>query len=876
VTRIAIALCAAAAFWMAPAAAHAAPLSITSFSSDVSTPQAGAHPDSTVSFSVSTHPGVQNGADIDLPDGSIKDVNVDLPPGFIGNPQAVPQCKMTTFVLFDCGPASQIGLISLTLGIADFDQDPPAPTVTGALPIYNLQPAPGEPARFGTSLLFVNILIHAKVRQDGTYGLTASLNDISQEVPIIASSLTLWGVPADPSHDAERFNGPFGAPPTPAGVQPAPFLTNPSNCTGGVLTTKLTLDTWDNPNQKITGTTTSPAPSGCSNLAVNPSLSVHSDSSQADTPSGYNVDLSVPQNDDPVGLSTPPLKNVTVTLPAGTSLSPPVGDGLAGCSDAQFAATNCPNASKIGSVSIKSPLLPDPLTGGIFFASPTVANPYRIYIIASNPDAGVTISLVGSVHPDASTGRLVTTFENAPQQPFSDLKLRFFGGPDAALANPQACGTFNATSQITTYSGQTSSPSSPLSFTSGCGLGFAPGFSAGSTSPVAGGFSPFALQVTRADGMPDIHSLNVTMPPGLIAKITGVPLCSDAAAATGNCPADTQVGTTQIGAGAGSHPLYVPGNVYLTGPYKGAPFGLAIVVHAVAGPVDLGIVVVRAGISIDPHDAHLTIVSDPLPSILQGVPLRVRDVRINIDRPGFVQNPTSCAESTVGGTVFPSSGPGANVSTRFQVGDCASLPVAPKFKLATSGGHKQKSHPQVKVTLTQAAGQSNLKNVAVKLPKSLGVAVSSITVCTPAQLNSNTCPAASQVGTANAVSPLLPLPLSGPVFIVGSGTGLPALAVRLSGNGVNINVDAQTTLTKAGQVINTFPAVPDVALSSFVLTLHGGKTGLLTATKNLCTASKKASTNVLAQNGKRTTSSPSMKVGGCPKAKKHKKAKKKH
>jgi hypothetical protein len=284
-------------------------------------------------------------------------------------------------------------------------------------------------------------------------------------------------------------------------------------------------------------------------------------------------------------------------------------------------------------------------------------------------------------------------------------------------------------------------------------------------------------------------------------------------------------------------------------------------------------VVVRAGISIDPHDAHLTIVSDPLPSILQGVPLRIRDVRINIDRPGFVINPTSCAESAVGGAITPSTGGAVPVSARFQVGDCASLPVAPKFKLATSRAHKQKSHPQVKVTLTQTAGQANLKNVQVKLPKSLGVAVSSITVCQPAQLDAGACPAASQVGTARAVSPLLPLPLSGPVFIVGSGSGLPALAVRLSGNGVNINVDAQTKLTKAGQVINTFPAVPDVALSSFVLTLHGGKTGLLTATKNLCTASKKAATNVLAQNGKRTTSSPTMKVGGCPKAKKKTKKK---
>ena len=867
--RIAIALIAAAALALGAGGAQAAPLSITSFTTDVSTSQAGGHPDSTVSFSVSTHPGAQNGADILLPDASIKDVNVDLPPGFIGNPKAVPQCTMQTFVLFDCGAASQVGLVSLTLGIANFDTDPPEPTVTGSLPIYNLVPAPGEPARFGTSLLFVNIIIHVKVRDDGTLGLTASLDNVSQEVPIIATGLTLWGVPSDPSHDAVRFNGPFTPPPTPAGIQPKPFLSNPTDCSGGPLTTKLSLTTWD--GQSTSSTATQLAPTGCDKLNASPTLSVHSDKSQADTPSGYDVELNVPQNnDDPNALATPPLRNVSVTLPAGTAISPPVGDGLTGCSDADFAAANCPSSSKIGTVSIVSPLLNDPLTGGIFFAQPAPGNPYRIFLIASNPAAGVTVKLPGTIQPDPGSGQLVTTFANAPQQPFSSLHLRFFGGPDAALANPQSCGAFTATSQITTYAGQSSSPSSTYPITGGCGLAFAPGFSAGAMNPVAGASTPFALQVTRGDGMPEIHGLTVTLPPGLIAKIAGVPQCPDDAAAAASCPAESQVGTATIGAGSGSDPLFVPGNVYLTGPYNRAPFGLAIVVHAIAGPVDLGLVVVRAGVSVDPHDAHLTIVSDPLPSILGGIPLRIRDVRISVDRPGFIFNPTSCAPSAIGGTITPSGGAPVDVSSRFQVGDCASLPVAPNFTLATSGGHKKRSHPQLTVTLKQRAGQANLKSVAVTLPKALSLSISSITACSPAQLDAGSCPSGSQVGTATASSPLLPLPLSGPVFLVDNGTGLPALSVRLAGNGVNINVDAVTSITKSGQIVNTFPTVPDVALSSFTLNLKGGNGGLLTPSSDLCSSPMKAATKAIGQNGKSASGSPKVKVNGCPKKKKAK------
>jgi hypothetical protein len=373
--------------------------------------------------------------------------------------------------------------------------------------------------------------------------------------------------------------------------------------------------------------------------------------------------------------------------------------------------------------------------------------------------------------------------------------------------------------------------------------------------------------------MPEIHALSVTLPPGLIAKIAGVPQCSDADAAAANCPADSQVGTTTIGAGSGSDPLFVPGNVYLTGPYNGAPFGLAIVVHAIAGPVDLGLVVVRAGVSVDPHDAHLTIVSDPLPSVLGGIPLRIKDVRIAVDRPGFIINPTSCAPSTIGGTITPNGGAPAGVSSPFQVGDCASLPVAPKFTMSTSGGHAKRSHPQLTVTLKQAAGQANLKSVAVTLPKALALSISSITVCPPAQLDAGTCPAGSQVGTATASSPLLPLPLSGPVFLVGNGTGLPALFVRLSGNGVNINVDAVTSITKSGQVVNTFPSIPDVALSSFTLTLKGGNGGLLTPSSDLCKSSMKGATKAIGQNGRSASGTPKVKANGCPKPKKKAKAK---
>ena len=745
------------------------------------------------------------------------------------------------------------------------DVNAQADTEPAPVPLFNMTPDPGHVATLSGTFLFVTITVEVDVRSPGSTHcdssscqLVGTLSSASTLLTLEGSSLTLWGVPGDPSHDAQRCGENLASPNCQASsVSKAPFLTNPTNCSAaGTASVTAT------PYQGQPDTVTIPVspPTGCDQLSMSPRLSAAPDTSQANTPAGYDIDLSVPQNQQPYSLATPTVQNVSVTLPAGTALSPAVANGLAGCTDAQFAADSCPDASKVGTVAITTPVLPDQLTGSVYIGAPIPGQMYRLFLAAAGDNVNVHLS--GQVTPNPTTGQLTTVFSQNPQLPFSDLDLKLFGGPLAALANPETCGTFTATSDILSWSGADATPSSSFNI-AGCTGAFAPTFAAGTTNPSAGAFSPFTLTFSRSDTDRELSSITATLPPGLFAKIAGVPLCSNAAANVGTCGAASRVGTATVGSGAGSHPLFLSGPVYLTGPYNGGAYGLATVIPAIAGPYNLGTVVVRQSLRIDPNDAHVTAVSDPFPTILDGVPLRIKTVNLTLDRRNFIVNPTSCAASTIRSTITSVGGAVATESSRFQVGGCLGLPFAPSLGISLTGKGQTTSgkHPTLTATLrAPSSGQANLQSAKVTLPLSLALdPKNSQVVCSVAAAKALSCPAKTVVGKAIAVSPLLPHSLSGKVFLVqGIRTNaqgqqiktLPSLLIPLKGD-VQLILHAKTSVDGAGRLISTFSGIPDAAVSNFKLTINGGGKGILVVTgrgESICKSAQNGTGQLIAHS----------------------------
>ena len=889
--------------------------SITNQDGSVDT-QAGSHPfavTTSFSFPYSQQPDPRgNHVAVE----SVKDIAVDLPAGLIGNPAGMSQCPQEDLNKFtdSCPAASQVGQLGLYLQ-----------TVANVtVPIYNMVPNPGEPAQFAGTVAGVNVYIDFHVRSGGDYGLTATLSDVLSAIPFSSSSLTIWGVPADPAHDAQRGqicqqdscnNGGLSA-----GVLPRPLLTLPTWC-AGPQATSLSVDTWQHPGVLTTASSVSHDGSGnpvgidgCNTLQFNPSISVQPDTETADSPSGLHVDVHVPQAGlvDPGGLAAANLKKAVVTLPAGMSVNPSSANGLGACSPAQIALSSaagatCPDASKIGTVEVDTPLLDHPLLGGVYLAAQG-DNPFgsllAIYVAVSDPQTGVVVKLAGHVVPDPVTGQLTATFDNNPRLPFTDFKLDFFGGQRAALATPQSCGVFQTTSQLTPWSaadpnnplpGEIASPGNAFSITSGangapCGaLPFAPAFVAGTVSNQANGFSPLSVSFSRADGEQGLGGISVQAPPGLLGMLSSVPLCGEPAASQGTCSASAQIGHTSVSAGAGSNPVVVPqagqpqAPVFLTGPYKGAPFGLSIVVPAVAGPFNLGTVVVRAAISVDPHTAQVTITSDPLPSILQGIPLRVRKVDVVVDRPGFIFNPTSCDPLAVNATITSTQGASAAVSSRFQAANCGQLPFSPKFSASTTGKTSRANGASLDAKiLIGVKGEANAHVVAVQLPKQLPSRLTTIQkACLDSVFNVNpaACPAASLVGSATASTPVLPVALTGPAYLVShGGAGFPDLVIVLQGDGVRFDLVGSINISSKGITSSKFASAPDVPINSFDLSLPQGPHSILTSNGSLCAKPLIMPTTITAYNNKQVKQSTRIKVTGCPKSKRAKKTKraKKH
>lgn len=875
----------------ATARADVSDYGIESVSASVSTPQAGAHPDFSTNFTLKTDPST--GASF----AGTEDVSVSLPPGLVGNATKFPTCSVSQFVRSGLEAADNPCPFDSQIGVANVGLNLGFPGANGVLPqpIYNLPGSAKSPARLGFIAVFFPVIIEFSLRSDGDYGLNASSRAATDFLDLNSVEVVTWGVPSDPSHDSLRMTPgeanncgfPCGAPngsSRPSNLGPTPFMTNPTSC--GPKQVDFAVTTYMLPGTVFTDTASMGDISGCDKLPFEPSISLTPTTEAAESPSGLDVDLQIPQ----VGLehentlASAHLKKAVVTLPKGLSLNSSAADGLAGCSEAQVGLfsedpihfdtkpANCPDSSKVGTAKITTPLLPDPLEGSLFLAKQD-ENPFHSllsgYLVAEGQ--GLTIKLAGRFDLDPQTGQVTATFDNNPQQPFSDLQLHFESGSRAPLTTPTACGTYTSQAEFVSWGGQVRSRTSSFEITKGpnggpCPNGaFDPKINAGTANPVAGKSSPFVLQLTREDGEENISAIETTLPKGVLAKLAGVPICGDAQAFSGDCPASSQVGTVTVGAGSGATPIYVPQPgkaptaVYLAGPYKSAPYSLVAKVPAQAGPFDLGTVAVRNGLYVNPVTTQVTAKSDPLPQILQGVPIAYRDISIDVNRTGFTINPTSCEQMRVTSTIRSVGGKTASPSSRFQVGDCGALGFKPKLNLTLSGPTHRSAHPKLRAVLTARKGDANIRKATVILPKTEFLENAHIkTICTRVQYAAHACPAKSVYGYAKAWSPLLDKPLQGPVYLRSSNHELPDLVASLDGQ---IHVDLAGKIDSVNaRIRNTFWAVPDAPVSKFVLTMQGGKKGLLVNNTQLCETTPRASIKLDAQNGMTHNTNPVVKT----------------
>jgi hypothetical protein len=834
---------------------------------------------------------------------NVKQIVVDLPPGVVGDALAAPTCSLSEVASLIANPeacpaASHIGNLTLLKEFEGVEQP---------FPIFNVQPERGYPAEFAVyepnlkraELLFAHVV--------GT-GADTHVRVVSGPQSYLGEEVGISAV----------F---FGHPPALDGALPerAAFFTNPSDCTASGFVSTIHVDSWQHPgriapdgepdfsdpNWKSASSLSAPV-AGCEALQFHATLSAQPTNTAPDAPTGLNVDLHVTQNEDPNGLATPPLKDATVTLPRGVVISPSAANGLQACSDEQLASSTndpvtCPQASQIGTVTLHTPILAEALEGQVFLGTPQCSpcgnadaqsgRLARLFIQIHSDQYGITLKIPGNVLVDPSTGQLTASFKNNPQQPFSGLEMKFPQSDHATLATPNSCASYTATSDLVPWSSpQTPDATPSSSFSIGCGgNAFSPSFTAGTTSPGAGSYSPFTLTFSRNDTEQDFSGLEQTLPQGLLARLAGVPQCASAEANAGQCPAGSRIGTVTVGTGPGGHPFFTTGSAYLTGPYNGGPFGVAVIVQAVAGPFNLGTVVVRNSIRIDPTTAQATVVSDQFPNMLAGIPLQIRTVNVTLDRPEFTFNPTNCSAMAVTGKLVSTQGTSAPVSSRFQSANCASLPFKPSFTVATAGHSSKAGGASLDVKVASrggpqaGGGEANIRSVKVDLPIQLPSRLTTLQKACLANVfeaNPAACPKESNVGTATAKTRVLANPLSGPAYLVShGGAAFPDLEIVLQGEGIVLVLDGQTNIKK-GITSSNFATVPDAPISSFELKLPTGKFSVLSpnlpakANFSFCGQKLTMPTKITAQNGAVVKQTTKIAISGCPKAKSKKAAKK--
>jgi hypothetical protein len=893
-----------AAFWASPAAADTA--GIIAPQNDPHTPddgwQAGTCITDTPTCTVDTpdkffknsagHPQVgftqfivKHEPPGETPVEELKTVRVDLPVGLSVNPQATPQCPLEDFEAdpASCPAGSQVGESAVTASVLGIPFDP-IPDVT-RVPVYNVIPPDGEPARFGLNLLGNNVYLQADVAWESDFheGFTIHVPKTPfADLPLLEDGVVL--------KNRLVFDGRSGD---------GTFITTPSTC----------FDPEQPPHERVYSTYLlassiaeeaspgylfpqsafpafeSPLPEGekpvdCANIPYEPSLAADPGTAQTDSPAGLTANVEVPHILGGDSRASSQTKQARVTLPLGMGLNPSAANGLETCSDEQFGKGTrnpvaCPPASKIGVAAVDTPPLPDgSLTGVVYVGrqlsrDPTSGEQYRIFVEVGSTRYGISARLIGNVSADPVTGQLTTTFDDKalgglPQVPFSSFRLDFDDGPTAVLTSPGSCGPNTAMTVMTPWSGNPpATPSHPFSLSTAPGGGvcaktlagrpFALGFGAGTAKPRAGTFSPLRMNISRADGNQELKGVDVTLPPGLTAKLAGVRYCPPEAlaaaaansgiaeAAASSCPKSSLIGVADVSAGSGPRPIRIGGKVFLTGRYKGAPLSLAVVTPATAGPFDLGTVVVRVALFIDPRTAQVRAVSDLVPHVYGGALLDIRQVSVRLNRDDFSLNPTNCSQFEFGGTLL---GGGANpvdpaafvpapVSDSFKAGGCERLGFRPKLFLRLFGAMRRTKNPRLRAVVLPRAGDANFARAATILPRSLILDQANLAkVCTRVQFAADDCPENSIYGYARAFTPLLDGPLKGPVYLRSSDNVLPDLVAALRGQ-VEVELVGRTDSTR-GRIRNTFDVVPDVPVSKFVLTLRGGPKGLLVNSRNQC------------------------------------------
>jgi hypothetical protein len=868
---IALVLTAASTIWLAERA-DAAP-KVTGFSVSVSSSQAGGHPDFDIAATFDTRRTVPDPIECLCEDPS--EVITNFPPGVIGNPHALAFCTLLQLSEHECPVAAQVGVAS---------------AIVGQQPLYNMEPHPDEAGLLGFASPLVKgpVFIELSARTDSDYGLTTRTQGIFHLIPLEVFELHLWGVPGDPKHDVNRWPGeqgglgacgpryptPCGAP-QPFGAPVRPYFENPTAC-GDVEPLSFGLDVffYDHTHDHVDAPW--PEATNCDQLSFNPSLTADPTTTQADTASGLDVDLKVPQTQSPTTPSPSEIRAVTTTLPVGFSINPAAADGKTVCTDQEgsfgtLKAANCPEHSKVGTISLDSSALPGPISGAIYLGESRPGNRYRLFLTADGYATHVKIA--GTVQPNPANGQVVVSFPELPQSPFQDFSMHFFGSERGLLTTPTDCGTYEVHTTFVPWDAVLPDQTSTSFFDIDSGPGgrpcpgdarpLHPSFRAGSADNTAGAHSAFGLEFARADGDQNLKAVDISTPPGLTAKLAGLSYCPEAtlanlsgAAYTGlaelaspACPASSLVGTAVTSSGAGSRPVYTPGKVYLAGPYKGGPLSLVVVVPAVAGPYDLGNVVVRTAIQIDPSTLRITALSDAIPQVVAGVPLRLRSIQINFDRPGFALNPTGCDRSATTARVLGSEGGSAEVSSPFQVANCAALPFAPTLSLRLTGGVKRRGHPAIHALYRAGAGEAAAKKVAVALPNSEQLDNAHIgQVCTNPQFRAGDCPPGSMLGDAEITTPLLDQPLRGHAYLRASTAKLPDLVLDLKGQIPVVLVAHIDTVKGEGALRATFQALPDAPVTSVRLDLAGGSKGLIVNSESLCGKSRKASVETVGYN----------------------------
>lgn len=867
-----------------------------------------------------------------------KQLQFNLPPGLVGDPLAVPRCPGAEFQAVSprdtngCAPDTAIGVAVVTLNEpAQFHN------ITRAVPLWNLEAAKGEPARFGFEVLKVPVVLDTTVRSSGDYGVTVTVDNAPQATQLLSSEVTIWGAPGDSAHDASRgwdclnggewVEGKIPCHPEPE-TEPKAFLDLPGSC-AGPLTSTVTGSSW--PVQAFAGEpgviftlqgpqtqAVLPAMAGCEEVPFTPQITI-SGEHRAATPTPLEVDVHIPQATtiSEQGIAESDLRSATVTLPEGVQLNPASANGLTACSEAQAgyegpgsedplaqgtptpdrfnaAPASCPEASKVASVTVNTPLLERPLTGWVYLATQN-QNPFgsliALYIVIEDPYSGIRVKLAGEVHLDPATGRISSTFQTSPQVPFEDFHLNFFGGPRASVATPISCGAPQTEALFTPWASPTPTVStSPLQVTEGtAGIpcaeqgGLSPTLIAGSEDPHAGAFSPFTLALTHRDQDQPLTGLSLTLPEGAAAVLASTTPCPEPQASLGQCGPESEIASATASAGDGPDPYTETGHAYITGPYQGAPFGLSIATPAVAGPFNLGLIIVRSTIQINPTTAQVTI-GTPIPTYVKGIgqpptgiPLALKEIRVNVNRPGFEFNPTSCKTQHIQGIATGQNGQSTPLAAPYQTTGCQTLPFHPKLT-ATAQGHATKQNGTsltIKVQ-SQGLGVSNIAKVDLALPGQLPSRQSTLSkACTTKTFEANPalCPPESIIGTATIHTPILKNPLTGPAYLVSHGNAaFPDVEFLLQGENITILLDGQTDIKK-GVTYSRFETTPDAPFTTFETHLPAGPHSILTAYANpknpynLCPTKLTIPTQITAQNNTLQTQNTPITLTGCPKHK---------